>query len=369
MSAKPLSIRVGVLSAARIVNKTWEAIHRAGYTVTIIGCRDIERGKQFVQSIQAKIGPLPIAPRVGSYDEVISAADVDVVYIPIPVTARDHWVRECVKAGKHVVGEKPPAKTSEELRQWLDAMSAKNTLYMDGTMFTHGTRLAKVKETVASLGPIKHVDAHITFPGGEEFMKSDIRIDPSLEPYGALGDVGWYCIRWILHILDFHTPETISARIVKSTEKGAITAIEAQFRFTINNEAVTASLYCSFIDVRVQRIRVYARDGVVTVPDCVNLPVDGRPHYFVNRTAWKADAAGVPQEIDNDGEELFAAPEEEDFHFQMDQMWRNVAAALFKVNASGPLSADPASAKMYAEYAYKTQHVMDKVEEAARRNA
>lgn len=365
MTGAPTTIRVGVLGAARIVNKTWSAIHRAGFNVTIIGCRDAARGKAFVEAAASNFGPFRVTPRVGSYEDVIAADDVDVVYIPIPVTARDQWVRECVKAGKHVVGEKPPAKTSEELRSWLESMAAKNILYVDGTMFTHGTRLTKVKESIASLGSIKHIDAHVTFPGGEDFMKTDIRVQPDLEPYGALGDVGWYCIRWILHVLDFQMPDTVSARVVKSTDKGAITALEAQLRFTIKGETVTASMYCSFTDVRLQRIRIFTSDGVVTVPNCVNLPPDTRPHYFVVKSAWKGEN-GVPQQVENEGDMLYAADNEEDFRFQMDQMWRNVAGSLMKVSATAPLVAEPNKAKMYADYAYKTQKVMDKVAEATR---
>lgn len=363
-NSKPVTIRVGVLGAARIVNKTWESIHRAGYQVTAVGCRDPTRGKAFIEAIEEKLGKFTVVPRVGTYDEVIHASDVDVVYIPIPVTTRDHWVRECVKAGKHVVGEKPPARTSDELREWLEALGKKNLLYMDGTMFTHGSRLVKVKEAVAALGPIKHIDAHITFPGGEEFMKTDIRVQPDLEPYGALGDVGWYCIRWILHILDFQMPDSLSARIVKSTEKGAITAMEAQLKFTVKGETVTASFYCSFTDARLQRVRIFGADGVVTVPNCVNIAPETRPHFFIRKCSWKPES-GVPQQIEDDGEMHYAADEEVDFHFQMDQMWKNVAGSLLKVSSTAPLAADANKAKMYADYAYKTQKVMDKVIEAA----
>eukprot|EP00796_Vickermania_ingenoplastis_P006545 gene6545-4719_t len=361
--SKPVSIRVGILSAARIVNKTWEAIHRAGFQVTILGCRDVERGKAFVAEAAAKFGPFHVEPRVGSYEDVIGAKDVDVVYIPIPVTARDTWVRACVKAGKHVVGEKPPAKDSNQLREWLDLMSAKNLLYMDGTMFCHGTRLVEMKKSIAALGSIKHIDAHITFLGSEEFMKNDIRVKQDLEPYGALGDVGWYCIRWILHLVDFQMPDAVTSRIVKSTPEGAITAMEAQFRFTVKGEPVTASFYCSFTDAYLQRIRVFAADGVVTAQDCVNLPPQSRPHYFVRRAAWKPEE--VSRDITDDGELVYAAEEEEDFHYQTDHLWVDVAASLQM--EGGAVVPDPAKLKMLAEYAYKTQKVMDDTAAAARK--
>lgn len=363
--SKPTPIRVGVLGAARIVNKVWEAIDRAGGQITIIGCRDPSRGASFVDEIQAKLGETQ-KPRVGSYEDVINATDVDVVYIPIPVTTRDDWVKACAKAGKHVVGEKPPARSSEELREWLDLLGKKNLLYMDGTMFTHGTRLGKVKEAISALGPIRHIDAQITFQGGEDFMKNDIRIKQELEPYGALGDVGWYCIRWILHVMDFRLPDKVASKVVKATEAGAITALEAQFKYNIEKgEEITAKLYCSFTDVRLQCIRIYCTNGVVTVPNCVNLPPEGRPFFKVEKTAWKPEAP-VPTQVDDEGGEVvYAGEEEEDYHYQMDQMWRNVSTILKKTGTSS-LTADPQAVKMYGDYAYKTQKLMDKVAEAAR---
>lgn len=360
---------MGVLGAARIVNKTWEAVHRAGYQVAIIGCRDVERGNAFLRAIESKLGPFTVIPRVGSYEDVIHASDVDVVYIPIPVTARDYWVKECVKAGKHVVGEKPPAATSEQLREWLDALGKKNLLYMDGTMFTHGLRLKKLKEVLVEHTPIKHIDVHITFPGSEEFLKSDIRVQPGLEPYGALGDVGWYCIRWILHLLDFAMPEKVSARIVSATPNGAITALEGDFTFRVNGEIVTAHFYCSFTDPRLQRVRVFTAKGVLTVPNCVNIAAEERPHFFMSQSTWKPED-GLPKEIVEENiEKLFAGEEENDFHYQMDHLWINVAGSLQKVSSSGPLVADPAKAKMYADYAYLTQKMMDKVMEVAKQNS
>lgn len=365
----PPSIRVGVLGAARIVNKTWEAVHRAGYQVTMIGCRDVERGRAFLEAIEKKLGPFTVLPRVGSYEEVVNAPEVDVVYIPIPVTSRDHWVRACAKAGKHVVGEKPPAKDSEQLREWLEALGKNNLLYMDGTMFTHGARLTRLKEHLASYAPIKHIDVHITFPGSEEFMKSDIRVQPDLEPYGALGDVGWYCIRWILHLLDFAMPEKVSARVVSATPNGAITAIEGDFTFRVNGEVVTAHFYSSFTDARLQRVRVFTAKGVVSVPNCVNIAVEERPHFLVSQTAWKPGDDGVPHQVSEEGgEKIFSGEEEYDFHYQMDHLWVDVAEALEKVSANGPLVADPKKAKMYADYAYLTQKLMDKVMEAAKPN-
>jgi len=365
MTPSPPSIRVGVLGAARIVNKTWEAIHRAGYQVTVVGCRDTKRGQEFLDAIEKKLGPFTVLPRVASYDEAVHAPEVDVVYIPIPVTSRDHWVKECVKAGKHVIGEKPPAKDAEQLGQWLKALGEKNLLYMDGTMFSHGSRLTTLKQRIATMAPIKHIDAHITFQGDEDFMKNDIRIQPELEPYGALGDVGWYCIRWILHLVDFAVPEKVSSRVVKAMPNGAITAIEGDFSFRVNGEIVTAHFYCSFTDPRLQRVRVFTAKGVLSVPNVVNFDPTERPHFFVSQSAWKPEE-GIPQQIDEGSmEKVYAEEVETDYHYQMDQLWADVARALQRVDANAPLKADPSKAKMYGDYAYLTQQAMDKVMEAA----
>ena len=44
-----------------------------------------------------------------------------------------------------------------------------------------------------------------------QWRGGDIRVKPELDGLGALGDLGWYCIRGILWAVDYELPESVVA--------------------------------------------------------------------------------------------------------------------------------------------------------------
>ncbi|KAG5478873.1 hypothetical protein CUR178_05454 [Leishmania enriettii] len=187
------AVRVGLLGAANIAWRAWAGVHANGMTVTRAGGRDADRGCDFVKRVcdTLKIEEAAM-PTVCSYEEFASAADVDVVYMATPVTARGHWVNECIQCEKHVVGERPSPVDAEVLRSWIEALDQRNLLYVDGTMLSRGKRVREVCAAVKRMGgPVKHIFANFTLGGDEAFLQNNIRANPDLEPHGVLGDLGW----------------------------------------------------------------------------------------------------------------------------------------------------------------------------------
>lgn len=217
-------LRVGLLGASKASLMAWLALHRVGYRVTYIGCRNPSRGEALAKKVaESEDGerngiPIPGTPAIGNYMDVIRSSQVDVVYISLPTSQRAAWVRACAQYGKHVVGEKPAASTAEELRVMLEELTMKRLLFMDGTRLSHGQRVDDVCRAVKELGGPQHIHVNLSFPATEAFFKEDIRVQPLLEPHGALGDLGWYGIRWILHLMDFVLPTSVAGRVTDCSE-------------------------------------------------------------------------------------------------------------------------------------------------------
>ncbi|KPI88349.1 oxidoreductase-like protein [Leptomonas seymouri] len=359
MRKEPL--RVGFLGASNIAYKVFRAVHSAGHRVTYIGCRDEAKGIALIHTVReeseefkkkegdasAELQPAFVAPKVGSYVDVVCADDVDVVYISLPTAKRARWIRLCAEYGKHVVSEKPAATSAAELAECLQVMASQRLLFVDGTTFTHGQRLHDVRHAVAQLGGPEHINAHMSFNASPSFMSGDIRMQPQLEPQGALGDLGWYCIRWILHVMDFSLPTGVTGRVTEcdvlhekaeevstgaegmtNPTKGvtpaaagktgkpkalpAITGFEGSLEFTVPAAAgtsdtnggsaasstVTASFQCSFHSCHDQTVEIFCRDGTVTVYSAMNPTSEDRPRFHLHRykTAPEPDAATRKEE-------------------------------------------------------------------------
>ncbi|RVW71316.1 putative oxidoreductase [Vitis vinifera] len=59
--------------------------------------------------------------------------------------------------------------------------------------------------------PYHLVQSCFTYLATSDFHENNIRVKPDLDALGALGDVGWYCIRAILFAVDYELPKSVKA--------------------------------------------------------------------------------------------------------------------------------------------------------------
>jgi hypothetical protein len=73
---------------------------------------------------------------------------------------------------------------------------------MDGVMFMHSRRLESIRAALndgESVGTLRRLMMGFSFCAPPEFFAGNIRAHSGLEPAGCVGDLGWYCIRLVLH--------------------------------------------------------------------------------------------------------------------------------------------------------------------------
>ncbi|KEG12052.1 putative oxidoreductase [Trypanosoma grayi] len=357
-------LRVGILGAARVLRKSWVAIHAAGHEVTAVGSRDTARAQKLIDELCVSLS-LTKRPLVGSYDDVVMASGIDVVYIPIPTAARQKWMLECAKRGKHVVGEKPAAESCQQLEEWLRLFSAKRLLFVDGTMLSHGNRVHDVRRAMQEIGKLRRMEAHFAFLASDDFLQNDIRLDPALEPMGALGDLGWYCVRYFLHMVDFTMPTTVMGRVAqRSGPKNGISDFSGELVFTVDGEPVVASFFCTFHAAQEQLVRIKCDNGIITVHGAINPTDEETPTFKIERNAFEW-TDGVPS-FHREVETRRCA---ENCTHQMVQLWRNVELALLRNDPEEPLVVVPDKSAEWARMAWVTQCVCDKLLESARNTA
>lgn len=150
-----------------------------------VASRSLEKTGKFTKSFGGK--------GYGSYEELISDAAIDAVYLPLPPALHFEWAKKALEQGKHVFLEKPAATSLSEIEQLVEIASAKGLALRENYMFTEHPQLKEIldilqKETIGELRLIR-----IAF-GFPRRQGQDFRYEKSLGG-GALLDCGGYTVK------------------------------------------------------------------------------------------------------------------------------------------------------------------------------
>ena len=93
--------------------------------------------------------------------DLINDAEIDAVVIATPVSSHFDLAIAALKAGKHVLVEKPLAATSDQARQLIDEAAARKLVLLVDHTFVYTDAVRKIRELIASgeLGEIYYYDA------------------------------------------------------------------------------------------------------------------------------------------------------------------------------------------------------------------
>jgi len=260
-------LRFGILGCANIAIKLSRAINMApNSTLHAIGSRSLQKARAFASANNLS----PEVKVYGSYDEVLDDPAVDAVYIPLPTSLHLEWALKSVQKKKHILLEKPPALSVEELDMIIEACNTNSLQLMDCTMWMHHPRTHKMKQLLENpdlFGNLKSIHSNFAYCSGGGFLSEDIRVKPDMDALGALGDAGWYAIRAILWANDYQMPQSVAAlpgHVVN--EAGVILACGATFLW---QDGRVATIECSFLSDISMDIIVHGSRGCLSLRDFV----------------------------------------------------------------------------------------------------
>ena len=356
-------LRWGILGAALIARKNWKALHNTGNgIVTAVASRDMERTRRFIAECQALTAFEAPPKALASYEELLASKDVDAVYIPLPTGLRKEWVIRAAEAGKHVVCEKPCATSVADLRDMIEACQRHRVQFMDGVMFMHSHRLPQMRLALAdgvTVGDIKRITSVFSFPGGDDFFGDNIRMHSEMEPYGCLGDLGWYCLRLALWTMNWQLPRRVTGRILaEAASRTSPAPVPTEFSGELFfDNGVSSAFHCSFLAVNEQWAVITGTKGYLRLSDFV-LPFFGSEVAFEVNNAWPhANGSDFNMEAHW---RRFSLPEYSNGHpsAQATNLFRNFAAQV----QSGTLE------DSWPMMALKTQQLIEACFNSARQN-
>ena len=235
-------LRIGILGAARIAPSALIKPTRrcGGATVVAVAARDQERATEFAR----KQG----IPRVlRSYAELIEDPEIDAVYNPLPNGLHGHWTIAALRAGKHVLCEKPFTANADEARAVVEVVNGNPGLVvMEAFHYQYHPLTKRLVEIVRSgeLGNISKVDIAFSAP---LWKKGDIRYQLELAG-GATMDMGCYPMS-LLRLL-VPGPRVNKAE-AKLSSPGVDRAMDAHFSLP---DGGSAHIGCSMFSSSVLRL-------------------------------------------------------------------------------------------------------------------
>lgn len=272
-------IRFGIVGCANIAIKVSRAISLAPNAVIVaVGSRSLTKAQSFISGN----GLDPNAVKAyGSYDEVLEDSTVDAVYMPLPTSLHVKWATKAAEKGKHLLLEKPCALNVAELDLILGKCEQSRVQFMDGTMWMHHPRTEKMKQLLLDpdqFGQLRMVNSLFTFPVSSDFLENDIRVKPDLDALGALGDIGWYCIRSVLLASNFQLPkQAVALRNPVLNTAGVILSCGASL---VWDDGKVATFHCSFLSHLTMQLTAIGTKGTLTVNDFV-IPFEEKCAEFI----------------------------------------------------------------------------------------
>lgn len=152
-------------------------------------------------------------PRVHqTYAALLADPDIDAIYNPLPNSLHAEWTIRALKAGKHVLCEKPIASNAAEAEEMAKAARETGLVLSEAFAYRYFPLTERVKQIMKSgeLGNVQHIDAQFCF-----LLPSPKNIRFNLElAGGALMDCGCYPVSLIRYLADAEpTVERAKARL------------------------------------------------------------------------------------------------------------------------------------------------------------
>ncbi len=199
-------IRFGVIGT----NKISDTIIEAGKRDSRFNLQAVYSRKQETADVFAQKHEIPHT--FTSLDKMLSSDLIDAVYIASPNSLHAEQAIQCMRAGKHVLCEKPLASNVKEAHQMIATANKMQVCLMEAMKPTLTPNFLQIKDNLHRVGKLRHYSAsycqyssrYNRFKAGEHVNAFDLSLSN-----GAVMDIGIYTIYPMVVL--FGKPEKIQA--------------------------------------------------------------------------------------------------------------------------------------------------------------
>lgn len=289
-------LRFGIIGAGRIATRFCDAVkHVQGAAVTAVASTSAERAAAFA----AANG---VAAAYGSYEAMLTTADIDAVYIATTHNFHMANIRLCLQHRKHVLCEKPMVLTAADAEEAFRLAAEKGCFLMEAMWSCFLPQYQKAKEWVESGRIGTPVSAQVALGFRCDPDPNGRLLNPALAG-GALYDIGVYAIEPLRYLVGEPIQEVIGC-----WHPHAVTGVDERATAILRFPSCDAVLQCSIGEAFKEFSILCGREGYIESPSVIG----GHTVRLFDR--------------DRNLVEEFHAPWENGFEFQIEEVLRCVAA-------------------------------------------
>ncbi len=236
--------------------------------VAAVASRSLAKSQEF-----AKEFAIPKA--YGSYEELINDPEIEVIYNPLPNHLHVEWSIRAASRGKHVLCEKPIARTVTEARRLLEARDEYGVKIGEAFMVRTHPQWLRAREVVRSgrIGKLRSAAGLFSYFNIEP---ENVRNSPEFAG-GALMDIGCYPVRMSRFIFD-EEPVRVTGCIERDPSFQTDRLTSAILEFPSGQSIFTVSTQMVYY----QRMQFLGTEGRVDIEIPFNAPTDNPCRIFVD---------------------------------------------------------------------------------------
>jgi predicted dehydrogenase len=283
------TIRWGIIGTGMIAGIFARALPGARTAVKqAVGSRDAAKAKAFAKEHG-------FASAHGSYEALFADRDVDAVYISTPHTNHHAETLAALRAGKHVLVEKPMAVTTAQAEEMVAEARRAGRVLLEAFMYRVHPQTRRLQQELArgAIGEVRVVRSCFSFNLGAG--RANVRFDRRLNG-GALWDVGCYCVN-ASRMIGLGEPIAVQGVATLDAQTGVDAHPAAALRFP-------SGVHAHF-DVGIQAANA-AWLEVIGSAGRIHVPNPWKPN--AQRTAFTVESAGRPADeiVIEDGGDIYA---------------------------------------------------------------
>lgn len=213
----------------------------------------------------------------GSYEEVLTNENVDVVYISLPPSLQEYWVIRAANAGKHIICEKSATTSYQSAKKMVNACKKNHTRIMEGFSFLYHPQHSTVMRYLKHNKIGNYFSLNAKFGFNLDRSSANFRLEKKLGG-GILNDVACYIIK-LSNVVFQEMPNSILCNLVY--DKKHDIDIQGSIYMSFENNKVATGFF-GYSNSFQSSYEIWGQKGLINIERAFNLRTNHSGNIFLS---------------------------------------------------------------------------------------